>query len=810
MRKKGIVLLLLVPFFIAVLAFVGASNKIKEVEQDITGINFTYRNNEAFLISDSYIKLEASAVYDESLPIGSDNELVWTSSDSSVAEVRIVSNEYYLYFLNIGETVVTCQNQKGTVSRSFNCYVVSDDGAIVINLDRPFSGQSISGDYVVGLYNYDYANFNDYRLMTTTEGFSYDLVNLDDPNLVVECSDNLEVDLENKIINVIDTGAAYITIRDLNNSEALPGTLTFNVIYGTNVYDYNDLLLATNFAKEKLDVVLRVNLESLANYNNTQDNTELFGNLVEGSFNFASEVYRFTTTFDHDFIDKWNSICENVSTTVVAAIHLTTNLYGNGFTINMHNLCYPSLTSDVTIDGVNMTVPILDSTDLFRGPLVYLSLGAPKTSSTLGLSSYTDAIYALYGQDNIGLYVDGDNLTVSDVHLKNCDFGTNFYNLEYTGTVLELNGNNILVKDSIVENGRNCIRSFSSNSYITNCLLQNGMEFLIKTGSNNGVRVDLDKRIFYSVNGTNISTTTKNYLAAGELMTRDFKADSILTNAALYNTPGGAFFGFSESIYTKEEIISNNEIIKDALSNEEELYDFNGNKKYDNYLTVTDTYFSNSGISAIMLDTLSNGSYLESNVTSLFSMLLGSYIPLFPSEMAYTSYPSLLTLTGNNRFYDWKELDTIDFSSLLFQDIAGLILAHGGVGSVEVTDDNFMPLRILLERETDYHLIDEGVTYVNLPIMKMGGGPNLSDVITDNNLLNFSVDPYLYSLELSTPMVPDFNTNNEAKRETMLIAMTRASSNVLGFEPYTFYAMGPEEHLYYNETPNLSDLRKSS
>ena len=110
-------------------------------------------------------------------------------------------------------------------------------------------------------------------------------------------------------------------------------------------------------------------------------------NNIRSIFNFASEVYRFTTTFDHDFIDKWNSICENVSTTVVAAIHLTTNLYGNGFTINMHNLCYPSLTSDVTIDGVNMTVPILDSTDLFRGPLVYLSLGAPKTSSTLGLSS---------------------------------------------------------------------------------------------------------------------------------------------------------------------------------------------------------------------------------------------------------------------------------------------------------------------------------------------------------------------------------------------------------------------------------------
>ena len=332
------------------------------------------------------------------------------------------------------------------------------------------------------------------------------------------------------------------------------------------------------------------------------------------------------------------------------------------------------------------------------------------------------------------------------------------------------------------------------------------MEFLVKTGSNKGVRVNLEKRIYY---GNSNSLLNKDYLSpSSNVMNKDYKADSILTNAALYNTPGGAFFGFSEPIYTKEEIISNNEIIKDALSNEEELYDFNGNKKYDNYLTIKNTLFANSGLSAIMLDTLSNGSYLESNITSLFSLLLGQYIPLFPNKMAYTSYPTNLNLSGDNRFYDWKSIDSLDYSSLLFQDIAGLILAHGGVGMVEVTDDNYLPLRLLIEKEDRYHLQDSNITYINLPIMKMGGGPNLSDVNIDGNLLEeFSVDPYIYSLDLKTEMVDDFMTNNEAKRATMLIAMTRASSNVLGFEPYNFYSLKPEEHYWYKESPNVSTLR---
>ena len=115
------------------------------------------------------------------------------------------------------------------------------------------------------------------------------------------------------------------------------------------------------------------------------------------------------------------------------------------------------------------------------------------------------------------------------------------------------------------------------------------------------------------------------------------------------------------------------------------------------------------------------------------------------------------------------------------------------------------------DMETDYHLEDGMTTYVNLPIMKMGGGPNLSDVYYEQGLLtSFSVDPYLYALDLSTEMVDDFMTNNQAKRETMLIAMTRASSNVLGFEEYTFYSLDVSKHYWYKENPSITILRENN
>ena len=46
------------------------------------------------------------------------------------------------------------------------------------------------------------------------------------------------------------------------------------------------------------------------------------------------------------------------------------------------------------------------------------------------------------------MYVDGDNIRVNDVNLKNCDFGDRMANLDTVGTVMEIYGDNVAVTNS--------------------------------------------------------------------------------------------------------------------------------------------------------------------------------------------------------------------------------------------------------------------------------------------------------------------------------------------------------------------------
>ena len=97
--------------------------------------------------------------------------------------------------------------------------------------------------------------------------------------------------------------------------------------------------------------------------------------------------------------------------------------------------------------------------------------------------------------------------------------------------------------------------------------------------------------------------------------------------------------------------------------------------------------------------------------------------------------------------------------------------------------------------------------------MKMGGGTNLSDVVFEHDSLgSFSVNCYEHVLARSATMVPDnqFMGSDEAKYSTMKVALSRAASNVMGFEDYTFYTLDMAEHPYFGETPSLSELSARS
>ncbi len=857
MRKKAIILLLLIPFVIAIFAFVTSTVLIRAVEKDYLAISWDYTANYAFLMAEGAQKLEADPVYEtdssgNAYPIADGNKLVWSSSDSEVASIEERSDGYYLIPESVGTCTITCSNAKAdstTPSLSFTAIIVGDSGAIVINPVRSFSASKISNTDYVGLYDLSYqevAKGASYDKDFSSLEFTYEIVGnslLTDEQIQLEHSDNVSVNMGDGLISFNSTGDAYISLKNPFGEDGEgDGTLSFTIVDGVNVYDYDDLLMATNFSEEGESVVLRVNLESLSNtYNLDSDNnilskksdsTELFGHYDDetNTFSFEDEIYQFETSYNHDFIDEWNEKVENgefnsnyhtASTTVNVGVRIRDDFYGNGFTINAHNLAYPSLTQTITdqTTGSSVEYALLADDDLFRGPLYFTSIGVPYNSTTSTVQDATDPIFALYGQDNIGFYVEGDNILLEDVALKNCDFGNNLTNLFYTGTVLEFCGDNITLSDSRVENGRNVIRSYDSmDATIDNCFLNYGYEFLLKVGNNKYNNVDYDKSITY-YNGTrDVTTTVSDYIQANTSnLTTDFdyKADSILSFSAIKGTQANEFLGFvNNSPYDYDDYVTAIETVKEAYTNDDGIFNADGSKNYYSSITVNDTFFANSGLSAICMDTMPQGSFIENNITTLINLIFSLYAELLPTGLAATSYPSLLNLTGDNRFYDYKSLADMDYSSLLFQDVGTFIALHGGVGTsiVDITDDDYLPLRAMLQQRTDEFVVEDD--QCNLPIFFMGGGVNYSDVVMDEtNAANFASDeivlePYKYAIddEFDMEYVSGWSSNSQAKYRTMELAMLRATYNVLGFHEFKYLSVDSDLAPWYGEAIDLTLL----
>ena len=162
---------------------------------------------------------------------------------------------------------------------------------------------------------------------------------------------------------------------------------------------------------------------------NGKDVDEYFTNKKD-DYNFKKDVYYFETTYNKEFIRQWNSFAytnknySDVKTTLAAALRVQKDFYGNGYTLNFHNLIYPTQTQ--TIEGI--TIPVLAPNDIYRGALPYYSLGDPN-----GLP-----IVTVYGQDNVGMLIDADNVKVNDVVVLNANTPSSLRFLETVGTVVEV------------------------------------------------------------------------------------------------------------------------------------------------------------------------------------------------------------------------------------------------------------------------------------------------------------------------------------------------------------------------------------
>lgn len=791
MKKKNLIILLLIPFVITLVGVITINTTFNFIENDMIGIDWSYDEIEGIKLEEKLHKLVASPIYEQGYPPLKEEALVWSVYDSDNHEenkyAKIVNenDNWYLQPLQIGEVKVTCSNKKGNIFKTMTV-IIFKEGAIVVQSKIKASQNNIDPNIYYGEYDFD-NNLNKQKATFEFEVKTIGDLQINDLQYVNNTPDIIEIDEANKIVKIKTSGDASFTVKTNNDEMVKPMTYSFKVVKdGVNVYDYNQLLACTNKSTNGEIVVLRKSFESINNLNNTTGNNVVcFGNYTDGKkINFTSDVYSFETTYNQDYIKAWNEFVNSnpsykkISNRVLAGIRVQKDFYGNGYTINLHNLTFPSSTMDVVdSNGNKTTIPALSKDDLYRGPLPFYSLGEHDNMPLI----------EAFGQDNVGMYVDGSNILINDVNLKNCDFGNLMSNLDYVGTVLETNGNNITIKNSRLSNGKQVVRSFSStNVSIVNSMLSNARNFLLTIGSNDYIKADLLKEYeFTLLNGEKITSTINNYLMKSN-------AGDDTLNAFVIGS-------FTDKEKMRKAILD----IQNALNDESLIKDI-----YKGSMNIKDTMFYRSGIASIGMDTMFSGPFLESSTPSVVNMLLtGLNVPYIPNHVGGMSYPVELNITGKTKFYDYKEWNNLDITGLINENISSFVddakemfgVTDADIGDISI--DTIFPIKSFLKSSVVTTTSSDGKVYVNIPIAYYGGGANLSKVTFDTEDLKYDsckltvvdlLDKYL-SLKGIDPSNVDLGKLDLAVIKNVML---KCVTIVTGYEPFKFISVNKQGYLF--------------
>lgn len=845
MKKKNLAILLIIPFLVALFGIVTIKTAFNIIENDVVRILWNYRDNELFEVGHNDIKLEATGEVADSRYKPSDgNQLVWTVENIDGAKEDHASiderqGQWFLTTKSVGKVRITCTTEKGNVTPLSMTGIIYSGSAFVINTKVDGSGQSIDSILYYGQYD---LNQTTHAKQNATIEFDVTVSSDDILNGLavdkVETSSNLDVNLEDGIISVNGVGNGMSQVVLKNDLQGISTTFEFKVVAGgVNVYTYDDLLYCTNRSENGEIAVLRKNFESRAiAEGSTATNVTMFGNYNSNGFNFADEVYRFDTTYNHEYIDQWNEFVKTHSEykptgmEIIAGLRVQKDIYGNGYTINLHNLCYPSKYTDVPqSNGESIRYATLGEGDLFRGPKPFYLLGDPNSIAPL---------VTAFGQDNIGLYVDGNNITLNDVKVKNCDFGVVMQNLTYAGTVVEVHGNNNTIKNSVLQNGKNVLRSFSSKELtVDNSILSSARNFLFTVGSNNYVKnnpeTDTRKFDFTLLDGTTYSSTLADYLAPTD--TGTVLGDQILS---LFNTGYATFDDIMSSLgdgsgdqitYTKDQMHKSLQSVQKGLNRDyaTELTNLDGSTQ------IVDTIFYRSGIASIGVESLFNGPFLYNNSPSMINAILGLMgsmldvaIPMFPTNISGTSYPVSVSISGNTQFFDYKALSEWDISGLIDQNISNVVAGLNLDRDFDITIDDIFPLKSILTtvaRNNRLIYSNDGTEYINIPVAYYGGGLNLSTVTIDQQAAsgltaNFNVDLLDSYLNMTTKLDLSGLANgggladvlNDEFVRYMKEVLTKTVTTVTGFEAFKFqFVSSPSGLVDANGmpiAPNYRDL----
>ena len=785
MKKKNLIILLIIPFIISLLGIVTINVSINTFYGDITGIEWEYDDVEAFQLNGSKYSLKATPLNASNAPLDSGNGLIWMCENKDVtieepiADITFEKGEYYLVPINTGEVVITCSNLKGNIFKKMTA-IIYTDGVIIITPEISGSQNNIDDDIYYGQYDIKNNQKVDATFNLNVKCIPEEIV---DSIAIKSITNNIIFNTQNKQVTVKGSGDASLTLTAGGNNS----TYDFKVVEnGINVYTYDDLLYCTNKSEQGEIVCLRKSFETLETLNATSaNNVELFGNISkDNKFDFSNDVYRFDTTYNNEYIKQWNTFADSntqynkLDNRVIAGLRIQKDFYGNGYTINMHNLTYPS--SVIIAEGTDLEIPVNGPNDLFRGPKPFYTLGDP-----FGLPLAT-----AFGQDNVGMYIDGNDITVNDVNVKNCELKGSLSFLSTVGTVMDVNGDNNIVVNTRLSNGKNVLRTFSTENFtLKNSLLSNSMNFLMEVGTNEYMSYNETKKFDFSTfEGQSINDTLGNYLGG-----KESKGDLDL-NAYIMG-------GFTDPSAMRQSLDN----IQNAL-NTKEVQDI-----YKATIAIDDTYFYNSGIAAIVMETMFNGPFLysplPSMVTDIFGMLSMEgkpVIPLTPTKVGGTSYPAKVDITGNTRFYDYKDTSNIDITGLINENIS--VIAKEVFGKdKEINIDTVFPIKPLLlsearKQKSTYN--KDGVEYINIPIAYYGGGINLSTVNIESYDEKDNLNEVININFLDHYMTP---SSTDDVMSMMRDVMLKCVTIVSGFEPFKFVCIKGNGYLY-GETPKVSDL----
>ena len=449
--KKTLYILLIIPFIIAILGFVNVVVLKNTMEVNLTSIDWEYNDNEAFKIQDEGYLLKASPVYDKNFKLADGNSLVWEVTNVNEDELDHASIEsnnssFYLKAISEGDVIVKCRNEKNSISNTFNAHIYENGAIIINNKKSPSSSQMISKVRNYGEYDFNYFPNRTEKRKTELE-FEIDVISDEGTSYsLIDKTYNISFSRAN--VTFLGSGEASFTLK-IDSMPYITSTYKFNIVEdGVNVYSYKDLMEATNRSEKGEIVCLQTNLQSLDNtykkegekYINEylKTNTKLFGsyNFEKNKFSFEDEIYTFETTYNHKYVKDYCLANKDYSLKdyayVKTGIHVQKDFYGNGFTINAHELAYPKNGQIDEIKGI--LTP--SNNDLFKGPLTYVSLG-----------KLDMPVIKIFGQDNSIMYVEGNDITIDDIKLQNINDTDNIYNLTYVGTSIDVKGNNITLKN---------------------------------------------------------------------------------------------------------------------------------------------------------------------------------------------------------------------------------------------------------------------------------------------------------------------------------------------------------------------------